>query len=467
MLKHLYKESLGLLTDFYQLTMAYAYWKSGLDKKRSVFHLFFRKKPFKGGFALTAGLEGVIDYIKNFSFNDSDLAYLATLKSTNNTPLFEKGFLDTLKNLKFTSNIDAIPEGRVVFPYEPLLRIEGALIECQLLESALLNLINFPSLIATKAARLKIAALDSPLMEFGLRRAQGIDGALTAARAAFIGGCTSTSNTLAGKLFGIPIVGTHSHSFVMVFDEEEEAFRTYSQQLPDNCILLVDTYNSLEGVKKAIKIALELKERGKEVKGIRLDSGDLLVLSQKTRALLNSAGLEKVKIFATNDLDEYAIAHLKRDKAPIDVFGVGTRLVTAYDQPALDGVYKLSAIKENETWKYRLKLSEERAKISNPGIQQVARYSQGGEFVQDVIFDIHLGISPNRWEKEELLIPIFREGHLVYEPPALGNIQIVAANDLKRLPENVKRLVDPEEYRVTLEDKYNTLKDELVNRVSR
>lgn len=294
----IYDQSLALLTDFYQMTMAYGYWKAGLDRKEAVFHLFFRKTPFKGGFTVAAGLESVIHFLEKFRFDSSDLRYVAQLKGLDGNPYFSEEFINYLSKLKFTGDIDAVPEGTVVFPYEPLIRVQGPLIECQLLESPFLNLINFPTLVATKAARVCLAAKGDPVIEFGVRRAQGIDGALTASRAAYIGGCESTSNLLAGKLFGIPVKGTQAHSWIMVFDDELEAFQVYAKHLPNNCIFLVDTYDTIEGVKKAIQVGRWLKQQGKKLLGIRLDSGDLADLSIKSRALLDQAGFQDAVIVA-------------------------------------------------------------------------------------------------------------------------------------------------------------------------
>ncbi|MBX2842333.1 MAG: nicotinate phosphoribosyltransferase, partial [Flammeovirgaceae bacterium] len=358
--KDLYKSSLGLFTDLYQITMAYGYWKSGTTEKEAVFNLYYRKNPFEGGYAVCCGLDYAIDYLQDFCLDDSDLEYLAQLTGNDDKPLFEKGFLDYLSNMEFNCDIDAIPEGSVVFPNEPLVRVKGPLFQCQILETALLNIINFQTLVATKAARLSIAALGEPILEFGMRRAQGIDGALAASRAAYIGGCSATSNVLAGKLFDIPVKGTHAHSWVMSFDTEEEAFAAYAKAMPNNCVFLVDTFNTIEGVKKAIKEGLKLRERGYEMVGIRLDSGDLAYLSIEARKLLDNAGFKNAKIVASNDLDENIITSLKSQQdAQVNVWGVGTKLATAFDQPALGGVYKISAIKNTEgEWDYKIKLSE-------------------------------------------------------------------------------------------------------------
>lgn len=482
-LPYLYSQSLALLTDLYQLTMAYGYWKLGLDKRESVFHLVFRRSPFNGGFTVAAGLESLINFVEHFKFKDCDLQYIAQLKAMDGTTLFPDEFIKYLSNLKFTCNIDAVPEGTIVFPQEPLVRIQGPLIECQLLESPLLNLINFPTLIATKAARMRIAVNDDSLLEFGLRRAQGIDGALTASRAAYIGGCDSTSNVMAGKLFGIPVSGTHSHSWVMVFDDEKEAFQAYSEVLPGNCIFLVDTYNTIEGVKKAIEVGLELRKKGKEMVGIRLDSGDLAYLSIVSRELLDQAGFPDAKIVASNELDETVITELKRQGAKINVWGVGTNLITAKDQPALDGVYKLSALKNAQgKWVYKLKLSEQMLKVSNPGIMQVRRYSSANGHVADMIYDINKNIDqdcslvdpldPTR-EKfissdlthEDLLIPVFKEGECVYDIPDIHTIRSQTTKNLNKFHVGVKRFLNPHQYVVGMEKSLYEMKIELIKNV--
>lgn len=480
----IYKDSLALLTDFYQLTMSYGYWKAGLDSTESVFHLFFRTPPFKGGFTIAAGLESVVTYLENFHFDASDLDYLATLQTAEGVPFFPKEFLDYLAQLKFTCDVDAVPEGTVVFPYEPLIRIQGPLIQCQILESPLLNLINFPSLIATKAARICVAAKEDPVLEFGLRRSQGIDGALTASRAAYIGGCDSTSNVLAGKLFNIPVKGTHSHSWVMVFDEELEAFQTYAKHLPDNCIFVVDTYDTIEGVKKAIEVGLWLKSQGKKMLGIRLDSGDLADLSIKSRELLDAAGFQDTTIVASNELDETLISELKRQGAQINVWGVGTNLVTAESQPALNGVYKLSAMRRpGEEWKYKLKLSEQMLKVSNPGILQVRRYSSHKANLADVIYDINADITQDDCtavdpldpiqqkvlkkglNSKDLLVPVFRSGKRIYELPSLPAIRAKTQEELRLFNVGIKRFLNPHKYFVGMEKSLYNLKVSLINQI--
>jgi len=479
----IYDQSLSLLTDFYQMTMSYGYWKAGLERKEAVFQLFFRKTPFKGGFTIAAGLESVIHFLEKFHFDSSDLNYLAHLQGQDGNPYFSEKFIDYLSKLKFTGDIDAVPEGTVVFPYEPLIRIQGPLIECQLLESPLLNLINFPTLVATKAARICLAARGDSVIEFGVRRAQGIDGALTASRSAYIGGCDSTSNILAGKLFGIPIKGTHAHSWVMVFDEELEAFQTYAKSLPNNCVFLVDTYDTIKGVKKAIQVGQWLKQHGKKFHGIRLDSGDLADLSIKSRALLDEAGFQDAVIVASNELDETIISELKRQGAQINVWGVGTNLVTAKDQPALDGVYKLSAIRDRgEEWKYKLKLSEQMLKVSNPGILQVKRFYFNRENVADVIYDIHMPwegdcqivdpldpthvrVIKKELHCKDLLEPIFREGKCIYQRPSLPEIRQHTQHELGRFPVGIKRFLNPHVYVVGMEKKLYDLKIRLIKQI--
>lgn len=480
---HIYNQSMSLLTDLYQLTMSYGYWKAGLDKKESVFHLFFRRPPFHGGFTIAAGLEYAIDYLNNFKFDSSDLEYLANLKSPEGGPLFEPEFFDYLFKLKFNCTVHAVPEGTVIFPYEPLLRIQGPLIPCQILETPLLNLINFSTLIATKAARMCIAANGEPILEFGLRRAQGVDGALTASRAAYIGGCESTSNLLAGKIFGIPVKGTHSHSWVMAFDDELESFKTYARCLPGNCVFLVDTYDTLEGVKHAIEVGKWLKTQGKKLIGVRLDSGDLSYLSILSRRLLDDAGFTETQIFASNELDETVIAELKRQGAKITVWGVGTNLVTGKDQPALDGVYKLSAIRDpGQPWQYKLKLSEQMMKVSNPGILQVRRYRTQQENIADVLYDINTDLSQGahlvdpldstrqrvlspKLHSEDLLIPIFEEGQCVYSLPTLSQIRERTQKQLLEFPVGIKRFLNPHQYVVGMEKTLYDQKVQLIQKI--
>ncbi|OJU82490.1 MAG: nicotinate phosphoribosyltransferase [Chlamydia sp. 32-24] len=475
--------SLALLTDLYQLTMCYGYWKAGLEKKEAVFHLFFRKLPFQGGFAVASGLEAVIEFLQKFNFSEDDLRYLSQLKTADGKKLFDKKFLDYLKNLTFSCDLHAIPEGTIVFPYEPLLRIQGPLIECQILESILLNLVNFPSLIATKAARVFLSAKGDPVIEFGMRRAQGIDGALTASRSAYIGGCEATSNVLAGKIFNIPVRGTHSHSWVMAFDDELESFQTYAKNLSSNCVFLVDTYDSIEGVKKAIEVGKWLKTKNKKLLGIRLDSGDLADISIRSRELLDQAGFNDTFIMASNELDEEIISELKKQGAQIHVWGVGTSLATGKSQSSFDGVYKLSAIRDqNQNWKYKLKLSEQLQKVSNPGILQVKRFFSEKGNIADLIYDVHLGcknsgymIDPidltkkKQLKKEttsvDLLVPIFIKGKLVYKLPTLQDIRQHTIDGLRQFPFGVKRLLNPHQYFVGMEKNLHDLKIDLIQSI--
>lgn len=460
--------------------MACAYWKSGTLEKEAAFHLTFRTAPFEGGFTIASGLQTAIEWIKALRFSDSDLAYLATIPGRDKQPLFGKDFLDYLSKLQFTCDVDAVPEGTVVFPHEPLVRVQGPLLQAQLLETPLLNFLNFQSLIATKAARICLAARGEPVIEFGLRRAQGIDGGLTASRAAYVGGCAGTSNVLAGKTFGIPVSGTHAHSWVMSFDSEKQAFEEYARALPNNCIFLVDTYDSLEGVQHAVEVGKELRQRGTELAGIRLDSGDLAFLSIEARKILDKGGFPNAVIVGSNDLDEHIIESLKNQGATINVWGVGTRLVTAYDHPALGGVYKLSAIrKPGGSWERKVKLSEQAAKITNPGILQVRRFQAEKEFIGDAIYDVELGLSGavtivdpldvtrrKHFEQdaghEDLLVPIFREGKLVYQMPTLDEIRKRVQQQLQMLHPGVKRSVNPHGYPAGLELQLHDLKTELV-----
>lgn len=480
----LYKSSLALLTDLYQLTMVYGYWKAGRAEDEAVFHLTFRKNPFKGGYAVACGLHTVIELLQNFEFTVGDIEYLETLTGNDGKPLFEMAFLSWLGKMKFRCTIHAVPEGTVIFPHEPLLRVQGPLYQCQLIETMLLNTINFETLIATKAARICQAAKGEPVLEFGLRRAQGIDGSLSASRAAYIGGCAATSNVLAGKMFNIPVKGTHAHSWIMCFDDEVSAFKEYAKAMPNNCVFLVDTYNTLEGVKNAIYIGGWLKEQGHKLVGIRLDSGDLAYLSIEARKLLDAAGFEDAVIVASNDLDEHLIESLKAQGATIAVWGVGTKLVTAYDQPALGGVYKLSAIRKFGThkWEYKVKLSEQIEKTSTPGVLQVRRIYINNQAHADIIYseergpddEFHLiDIFDSTRRKViqyediddsiDLLIPIFEKGHCIYSMPTnLKWIKEQLKNDLDKFHAGVKRLVNPHRYPVGLEKHLYEKKQKLI-----
>jgi nicotinate phosphoribosyltransferase len=433
MFDKIYKANISLLTDLYQLTMAYGYFKQDMHEKEAVFHLFFRKNPFHGHYAIACGLELAIDYLKNIHFSGAEIQYLRRLKGSDDNPLLDEAFLELLQNWDFKCNIDAIPEGTAVFANEPILRVQGPLWQAQLLETTLLNIINFSTLIATKAARIVTAAQKDSVLEFGLRRAQGVDGGLTASRAAYIGGVQATSNVLAGQIWGIPVRGTHAHSWVMSFDDEKTAFQQYAHALPNNLTFLVDTYDTLEGVKNAIQTVKNMKTNPNSF-GIRLDSGDLATLSIAARKLLDEAGFPNAKIVASNDLDEYAIEKLKKQGAKIDVWGVGTKLVTAYDQPALGGVYKLAALRnEKGDWDYKIKLSEDLIKISNPGILQVRRVFTSDKTIEkDILYD------ETDYESlpagSDLLQPIFKQGKLVYDHPTIHELRANTLSNIKALP---------------------------------
>jgi nicotinate phosphoribosyltransferase len=460
----------ALLTDLYQITMAFAYWRTGITATQACFHLYFRENPFNGGYAVACGLEQAVEYIRTLQFTDDDIAYLGTLPGRGGTPLFASDFLKWLADFRFTGHVLAVPEGTVVFPNEPLLRVTGPIAECQLVETALLNIINFQTLVATKAARVCRAAAGDTVIEFGLRRAQGPDGALSASRAAFVGGCAATSNVLAGQRFGIPVGGTHAHSLVMVFDREVDAFLAYAEAMPNNAVLLVDTYDTLEGVRNAIVAGMRLRELGSDLIGIRIDSGDLAWLSVQARAMLDEAGFESTMIYASNELDEHTIESLKDQGAAIDVWGVGTRLVTAHDQPALGGVYKLSAIRRpGEEWVPRVKVSEQAAKVTTPGLLRVRRHlDDAGRFAGDMIYD---ELSPPGGDcvmvdptdptrrttyacperAEELLVPIFKRGELVYDLPSIERSRARTLEQLDRLDPSHQRLLNPHTYKVGIE----------------
>jgi len=480
--ENLYRSSLSLLTDYYQLTMAYGYWKSGKAEQEAIFNLFFRKHPFNGGFTVSAGLDYVLDFVEQFAFLEEDINYLSSLKNENGSNVFESEFLNYLKNLTFSCDIEAVEEGTVIFPNTPIVKVKGPLLQCQLLETALLNLINFQSLIATKAARIVLAAKGDSVLEFGLRRAQGIDGGLAASRASYIGGCAATSNVLAGKLFGIPVSGTHAHSWIMSFDTEKEAFEVYADAFPDKCVFLVDTYDTEKGIKNAIEVGKALKSKGKALIGVRIDSGDLAYFSNLARKMLDDAGFPDTKVVASNDLDEYIITSLKTQEATIDMWGVGTKLVTAYDQPALGAVYKLAALKnEKGDWVPKIKVSQQTVKINIPGDQKVIRFLKNGKAVadmialesQDLVHDNYLIIDPMdptkrklidaaNMERIDILKPVFEAGKKVYQSPFLSTIRDRVKANLQQFDKSHKRLVNPHIYPVGLEENLYNLRSDLV-----
>ncbi|MGK2855761.1 MAG: nicotinate phosphoribosyltransferase [Thermoanaerobaculia bacterium] len=470
----------ALLTDFYQLTMAYGYFRAGLADTDAVFHLFFRENPFDSGFALAAGLEPIVEYLEHFHFAPDDLSYLETIRGNDEKPVFDREFLDALGAMRFSCDIDAVPEGTVVFPHEPLVRVRGPIMQAQIIETPLLNAINFQTLVATKAARLKIAAGSLPVVEFGLRRAQGPDGGMSASRAAYIGGCAGTSNVLAAKTWGIPVRGTHAHSWVMAFDSELESFERWAEVMPNNSLFLVDTYDTLQGVRNAVEVGRKLRERGHRMIGIRLDSGDLAYLSREARAILDAGGFPDAAIMATNDLDEHIIESLGQQGAAIGLWGVGTRLVTAYEEPALGGVYKLAATRaRGGDWVEKIKLSEQAVKTTTPGILQVRRFFEHGEAVGDMIYDerhppvAHPTIvDPADMTRrktfadsaatEELLAPVFRAGKLVADLPSIDSIRARAVAQIASFHSGIKRFVNPHIYPVGLEKSLYERKTKLI-----
>lgn len=471
--------SLALLTDLYQLTMADAYFANGMHEQEACFHAYFRKPPFGSGYTIAAGLQPVVEFLEQFRFDASDITYLRGLQGADGQSLFHGEFLDYLAKLEFSCDIDAVEEGTPVFANEPLLRVKGPILQCQLLETALLNILNFQTLIATKAARVCQAAEGEPILEFGLRRAQGVDGGIAASRASYVGGCAATSNVLAGKRYGIPVRGTHAHSWVMAFDDELAAFRAFAKAMPGNTILLVDTYDTLEGVRNAITVGLEMQARGEKLLGIRLDSGDLAYLSIEARRMLDEAGLTDTQIVASNNLDETIIESLKDQGAKISIWGVGTKLATAYDQPALGGVYKLGAIKDGEHWEHRLKLSEQVSKTTTPGIHQVLRFFDGTHYIGDLLYDELTGLStphvivdpidmtrrkvmPAKATFEPLLVPVYRAGRLVYEVPSIHETRARTLREIGRLHAGIRRFVNPHEYPVGFDLKLYELKTRLI-----
>ncbi len=472
--------NLTLLTDMYELTMVGGYLINGKENQRANFDYFFRKIPDEGGYCIAAGLEQVIDYIKNIRFTSEDLAYLEGLG------VFPEKVFRYLEQFHFTGDLFAVPEGTIIFPHEPIIRVTAPLPEAQFIESALLNIMNFQTLIATKASRVSTAAEGDPVIEFGLRRAHGPDAAIGAARAAFIGGAQGTSNILAGKLFDIPVRGTVAHSWVESFPSELDAFRAYCRVYPKDCLLLVDTYDTLKsGVPNAIKIGKELRDQGKgELKGIRLDSGDLAYLSKEARKMLDREGFEGVKIFASSDLDEWIIESIKKQGGRIDTWGVGTKLVTAYSTPALGGVYKLTAIEEKGRMQPKIKLSDNPEKITNPGLKKVIRFFDDSNLMRgDIMFleeelleakplrgyhSVIPNISkvyPLQFSRQELLVPIFQGGRLVYPLPSLKEIQENRRRNLDQLGFEFKRFKNPHIYHVSLSKQLMKTKKDLLREV--
>ncbi len=470
-----------LLTDFYELTMMQGYFKNKANDM-VVFDLFYRRNPDHGGYAICAGLEQVIQYIKSLHFDYEDIDYLRSLN------MFEEDFLDYLASFHFTGDIYAIPEGTVIFPQEPLLKVVAPIMEAQLIETTLLNLINHQSLIATKASRVCYAAKGGNVMEFGLRRAQGPDAGTFGARAAIIGGCCGTSNVLCAKEFEVPALGTHAHSWIMSFGDELTAFRKYAELYPQNTTLLVDTYDTLRsGVPHAIAVFQELREKNQMPKkyGIRLDSGDLAYLSKKARKMLDDAGFTDASICASSDLDEYLIDSLLSQGACIDTWGVGTNLITSKTTPAFGGVYKLAAIEKEGEFLPKIKLSENSVKITNPGNKTLFRIydKETGKIRADYItlveesFDTEKDLllfdpestwkktklSGGSYEMKELLVPIFKNGQCIYTSPKVMEIRDYCQKQLDTMWEETRRLVNPQEVYVDLSDALYQMKQELLS----
>ena len=472
-------ENKAMICDFYELTMSNGYFKSGIYKKQAYFDVFFRKVPDSGGFAIAAGLEQVIEYVKNFKFEDSDIEYFKS------KGCFDEEFIEYLKNFKFSGDIYAVPEGTPIFPNEPIMTIKAPAIEAQLLETYILLALNHQSLIATKASRICRAAEGRTVLEFGARRAQGESAAVIGARAAYIGGCAGTSNVLTDKLYGVPAGGTIAHAWIQMFDSEYEAFKTYCELFPTNATLLVDTYNTLKsGVPNAIKVFKEvLIPQGINNFAIRLDSGDIAYLTKAARKMLDDAGLPQCKIVVSNSLDEYLIEGLLKQGAAIDTFGVGERLITAKSEPVFGGVYKLVALENDGVIVPKIKISENTAKITNPHFKKVYRIfdKATGKAIADQLCVYDEEINENEplelfapeaiWKKKivenytvkELLVPIFINGECVYESPSLNEIKAYCSEQLDKLWDEVKRFENPHNYYVDLSKKLWTIKKDLLH----
>lgn len=473
-------DSLTLHTDLYQINMMQVYFEQGIHDKNAVFEVYFRKEPFKNGYAVFAGLERIVQYLENLKFSESDLAYLETLG-------YDEPFLDYLRHLEMTLSVRSAREGDLVFANEPIVQIEGPLAQCQLVETAILNIVNFQTLVATKAARIRSVIDDEPLLEFGTRRAQEMDAAIWGTRAAVIGGANATSNVRAGKLFGIPVSGTHAHALVQAYGNDYEAFKAYAKTHKD-CVFLVDTFDTLRsGVPTAIRVAKELGDSINFL-GVRLDSGDLAYLSKKVRQQLDEAGFPDAKIYASNDLDENTILNLKMQKAKIDVWGVGTKLITAYDQPALGAVYKIVSIEDdNGQMVDRIKLSNNAEKVSTPGKKQVWRITSRekgkseGDYITFADSDVtsldeiemfhptytYINKTVRDFDAVPLLVDIFDKGELVYSLPSLEDIQVYARKEFDKLWDEYKRVLNPQDYPVDLARDVWQHKMNLIDRIRR
>ena len=479
----------ALLTDLYELTMAQGLWESGKVDEEDCFTAFYRDHPFGSAYAVMCGTSDLPDLVENLRFTDEDIAYLGSLEAPAGGALFKPGFLDYLRNFRMHVDIDAVPEGELVFPREPMVRVCGPALECQMLETALLNTVGFQTLVATKTARVVQAAKGRPVAEFGLRRAQGPDGGMAVARASYVAGCSSTSNVLAGRKYGIPVFGTHAHSWVMSFDSELEAFRAFARTSPNNCTLLIDTYDVREGVENAITVAHEMEERGERLAAIRIDSGDLAKLSAYVRGRFDEEGLPYVKISVSNDLDEYLIESLKLQGAAISSWGVGTNLITSKDNPAFGGVYKLAAIRTADgSFQPKIKLSENVEKVTNPGNKTFYRVydKKTGKIKADLIClydetfdeseDLKL-FDPNApWKKtrlpggsytlREMLIPVIKAGKTIYTSPGVMEIREICNHEKDTIWDETKRFVNPQEIYVDLSQKLYDMKTALLNEMS-
>ena len=473
------RKGLALLTDFYQLTMMAGQWKEGRAEKRVSFEYFFRNLPPHTGFAVTAGLDLILDYLANLHFMPDDIAYLRT------QGLFEEDFLEFLADFKPAYDIHAMPEGSIAFPYEPIVQVDGTIMEAQLVETALLNMLNYSTLIATKSARICQAACNDPVMEFGLRRAHGPDGGISGSRAAYIGGCTSTSNVLAGKIYGIPVAGTHAHSWVMSFSSELEAFRAFARHYPDRCTLLVDTYDTVKsGVPNAITVFKEMKDAGHKIRpAIRLDSGDLAKLSKIAYNMMIDAGLENPLIVASNDLEEDLIADLKRQGSRINAWGVGTHLITSKDSPSLSGVYKLAAIYNESSWQPRMKITSNVEKATDPGKKKLVRYYDSKDHPLGDVMYLHdenwdyseQVVGRNRTSPghkhalegvaraESMLKLVIQSGQRLTAPENIQTIRDRAQQQIAYLPEEFKRMRNPEIYDVLLSPKIGDMKETMLD----
>jgi nicotinate phosphoribosyltransferase len=477
--------NLSLLTDFYELTMMQGYFFKFPDEE-GVFEMFYRYQPFNGGYSIFAGLDPLLDAIEKIKFSDDDLRYLES------QTLFKKEFIDYLSGFSFKGDIYSMREGTVVFPNEPLMRVSGNLMETQLVESIILNFVNFQTLIATKTARMADTAGDKAILEFGLRRAQGIDGALSGTRASYIGGASATSNTLAGKIYGIPVNGTMAHSWVMAAGSELESFRKYAELYPDKCVLLVDTFDTLKsGIPNAITVFKELRAKNPSLMAVRIDSGDLEYLSIEARKMFDDAGFSEVKIFVSSDIDEWIIRQIKSNGAPIDAWGVGTRLITGGNDPALSGVYKIVAQKKGVVMRPCIKISNQSEKITNPGVKNVMRFYRGNNMLCDLLFleeeeealknkivqkepvrfnhpaTDYAGFVLKTYDHAEpLLAKVMENGKRIEAPKSLSYIKEYKQNQINSLDKTFRRLLNPHTYKVSLSDNLKKLKTNLIKDIS-